>query len=156
MKVISTTLLLFFSTLFFGQTADNTGRHNEENIYYQALTQYLSYIKSDRNITPDTIYIENDFKLTDSLLLQSGQTKFVKLTFDNVAQLLKKRKGLTVFRLFPLRYEKGEFSVSFVPFIVTKGKTKNNITYANPGGYFVIFKFEKNQFHFVRIEDHGI
>jgi hypothetical protein len=156
MKAFLTFLVSFIATSVFGQIASNTSLHNEENVYYQALTQYLSYLKTNRNITPDTVYIEDDFKITDSLLLQSGQSKFIKLTLDNVEQLLKERESFTLLRLFPLRYENGQFSVSFVPFGITKGKKKGDINYTNPGSYFVVFKFGDDKFHFIRIDDYGI
>lgn len=156
MKFLLTILILSTALNLLGQTADNTNRFNEKNIYYQALTQYLSYSKSDRNITYDSIYVEDDFRITDSLLLQSGQTKFIKLNFDERVQLLKSKSSFIIYRLFPLKFDKGEFSVSFVPFSVTKGKKRNNINYVNPGSYRIVFKFDNGKFNFVRIEDHGI
>ena len=154
----SLTILILFAALnnLFGQAADNTNRLNEKNIYYQALTQYLSSLKTDRNITYDSLYIEDDFRLTDSLLLQSGQTRFIKLNFDDRVQMLKSKSSFIIYRLFPLRFDKGEFSVSFVPFSVTKGKKRNNINYSNSGSYRIVFKFDNDKFNFVRVEGHGI
>lgn len=156
MKVALITLLLLSSTLVFGQTAGSTESYSEDNIYYQALTHYLQYVKANENVTLDTIFVEDDFKFTDSLLLQSGNTKLIKLDTDNLRQVLKERKELILYRLFPLQYENGEFSVSFVPFSVARGKKKNSINYINPGSYSVIFKFDNNKFDFVRIDAYGL
>jgi hypothetical protein len=140
----------------YGQTANNTSRKNESNIYYQALTQYLNYSKKTGSIY-DTIYIEDDFKISsDSLLFESGKTKLIRLTFANVQQLLKTKDALTLYRIFPLEYENGKFSVSFIPFRVTKDLDKDNYNYSNGGGCQVFFKFKDNSFVFVKVDCRGI
>jgi hypothetical protein len=157
MKFLLTISILFTALNIFGQTADNTNRFDEKNIYYQALTQYLNYLKSIGDKVPDTLYVEDDFGLTDSLLLQSGQTTFIKLTYDDRIQMFNKKNSFILYRLFPLKFDKGIFSVSFVPFIVTKQKRKRNLYYSNPGSYKVVFKFDNNgQFNFVKVENYGI
>ena len=140
----------------YGQTANNTTRKNASNIYYQALTQYLTYSKKT-GIIYDTIYIEDDFKISsDSLLFEIGKTKIIRLTFANVQQLMKTRDGLILYRIFPLEYEKGVFSVSFIPFRVTKDLDKDNYNYSNGGGCKVFFKFKDNSFVFIKVDCRGI
>jgi len=156
MKIIWIFILTFFFTVTYSQDPNNTKRFNDRNIYYNALTQYLAYIQKERNKSIDTIYIEDDFRLTDSILLYSKQTTFIKLKYENISKHLKSHKGLVLFRLFPLRYENGEFSVSFVPFSVTYERRKRITNYANPGSYRIVYKFEDNRFIFLRVEDYGI
>jgi hypothetical protein len=108
-EIFSAIFFLFTTFSLIGQTADNTNRFNERNIYYQALTQYLHYLKSSSNYIPDTLYIEDDFSITDSLMLQSGQTKFIKLNYDDRIQMFKKQNSFILYRIFPLKFDKGSF-----------------------------------------------
>jgi hypothetical protein len=155
MKALLSPLLVlsFFSS--FSQTANTTERKNESNIYYQALKQYL-ISETTANIIHDSLYIEDDFKITDSLLSKSGNTQLVRLTFENVQQLLKTRDALTLYRIFPLQYEKDYFIVSFVPFRVTKDPSKDNYNYSNGGGCDAIFKFQNKKFIFLKVKCYGI
>jgi hypothetical protein len=156
MKFLLIILILFTAFNLYGQTADNTNRFNERNIYYQALTQYLHYLKSSSNSILDTLYIEDDFRITDSLMLQSGQTNFIKLSYDDRIQMFKKQNSFVLYRIFQLKFDKGNFSVSFVPFIVTKQKRKRNLYYSNPGSYRIVFKFDNDTFQFIKVENYGI
>jgi hypothetical protein len=161
-------LILIFVPLFmlgqscFGQIANNTDRHNDKNIYWQALKQYLDYRETDsfyyKQKHIDTLYVLKDTKTTDSLLDKIGTTTIKMI--DAPYTFIKSRngKGIVLYSIFPLEFENGEFSVSFVPFSVKIGKIKRRwgLFFSNPGGYKVVFKFDKEQFQFVRIEDHGI
>jgi hypothetical protein len=149
-------LLLFFNSTSFCQTADNTKRLNETNIYYQALTQYLRYVKTNESRSIDTIYIEDEYRLTDSLLLQSGPTKFIKLKYEDIPAFLKTNRSLTLYRLFPLKYENGEFSVSFNPYLVSYDRKKKVTNYAYSSTYKVTFKFLNDKFVFQKVEGFGI
>jgi hypothetical protein len=155
MKFSLTILSLVIALNLFAQTAGNTNRFNEGNIYYQTLTQYLSYLKSDRNLTYDTLYIEDNFRLTDSLLLQSGQTKFIILNSEDILQILKTKRNFLIHHLFPLEFENGDFSVSLVPFSVTKGKKGNKVNYINSGSNRIVFKFDNGKFNFIKLEHHS-
>jgi hypothetical protein len=56
-----------------------------------------------------------------------------------------------------LKFEKGEFSVSFVPFGASIDKKRKRVLrFSNPGSYKVVFKYVNEQFLFLRVEDHGI
>lgn len=104
----------------------------------------------------DTLYILKDNKTTDSLLDKIGSTRIIRI--DDAYTFIKKRnlKGLTIYSIFPLDFENGEFWVSFVPFIVSIDKKKiHGLIFSNPGSYKVVFKFQNGQFIFVRVEDHG-
>jgi hypothetical protein len=156
MKYLLLLILLSLSFCSFCQFADNTKKLNETNIYYLALTQYLQYAKTEEGRNIDTIYIETEYRLTDSLLLQSGTTKFIKLKYEDIPAFLKENKKLILYRLFPLKYENGEFSISFNPYSVTYDK-KNKITnYAYSITYKVTFKFQDNKFIFQKVEGFGI
>ncbi|MEO6548197.1 MAG: hypothetical protein ABIN94_09365 [Ferruginibacter sp.] len=143
------------------QIANNTDRHNDKNIYLQALKQYLDFRATDtfysklKNI--DTLFVYRDTKTTDSLLEKIGATKIIMI--DDPYTFIKNRdgKGITLYSIFPLDFEKEEFWVSFVPFNVTVDKKRRQeLLFNNPGSIKIVFKYGEGQFVFVRVEDHGI
>jgi len=162
MKLILTFFALFiFAHSCLAQIADNTDRYNSKNIYFQALKEYLDLRATDTFYSKqkhiDTLYVYKDAKTTDSLLEKIGTTKIVMI--DAPYTFIKNRngKGIILYSIFPLDFEKNEFWVSFVPFSVTIDKKRNQgLLFSNPGSYKVIFKYDGRQFVFVRIEDHGI
>jgi hypothetical protein len=152
----STFILILFIDRTYCQTASNTVALNEKNLYYQALTQYLHFEKWDRGVSIDTLYIEEDPRITDSLLTHSGETTVIKLKPGEVAIHSKNKKNLLLYKVYPLRFENGEFSVSFVPFLLADEKKKRNANGAASVSYRVVYRFDNNKFVFQRVEDHGI
>ena len=152
--LITLILILFFNNSY-SQTANNTVSHNEKNIYYQALTQYVYFEKWERGLTLDTLYVEDDYGITDSLLLESGQTKFITLRSEDIPAYLKIQKRLILYKVIPLRYENGEFSVSLVP-VLLLNKKKQITNSENEVSYRMIYKFDNNKFVFLGIEHDGI
>ncbi len=161
MKLFATFILTLTLTTGFAQLADNTDRHNDRNIYLQALKQYLDFRATDSFYSKlkhiDTLYVYKDTKTTDSLLNKIGSTTIIMI--DDPYTFIKKRggQGIILYIIFPLDFEKGEFWVSFVPFSVTiDKKRKRGLMFSNPGSYKVLFKYDGGHFVFIRIEDHGI
>lgn len=161
MKLLLLSLLFAFGQTCSAQIADNTNRHNDNNIYFQALKQYLEYRATDTFYSKldqiDTLFIYQDSKIIDSLLSVIGTTKII-MVGDPYTFLKSRNEGrIVLYSIFPLAFENGEFSVSFVPFgVKINKKRKKNLNFSNPGSYKVVFAFEKRLFHFVRLEDHGI
>ena len=161
MKLIATFILTLTLTTGFAQFADNTDRHNDRNIYLQALKQYLDFTATESFYSKlkhiDTLYVYKDTKTTDSLLNKIGTTTIVMI--DDPYTFIKNRngKGITLYSIFPLDFEKNEFWVSFVPFSVTiDKKRKQGLLFSNPGSYKIVFRYDNGNFVFVRLEDHGI
>lgn len=161
MKLIATFILTLTLTTGFAQFADNTDRHNDRNIYLQALKQYLDFTATDSFYSKlkqiGTLYVYKDTKTTDSLLNKIGTTTIVMI--DAPYTFIKNRngEGITLYSIFPLDFEKGEFWVSFVPFSVTIDKKRNHgLMFSNPGSYKVVYKYNSGHFVFVRLEDNGI
>jgi hypothetical protein len=161
MKIISTLILKLTLATGFAQFADNTDRHNERNVYLQALKQYLDFRATDSFYSKlkhiDTLYVYKDTKTTDSLLNKIGTTTIIMI--EDPYTFIKARggQGITLYSIFPLDFENGEFWVSFVPFIVTiDKKRKRGLMFSNPGSYKIVYKFDNGHFDFVRLEDHGI
>jgi len=64
MKLIATFILTLTLTTGFAQFADNTDRHNDRNIYLQALKQYLDFTATESFYSKlkhiDTLYVYKD------------------------------------------------------------------------------------------------
>lgn len=158
MKPLLTLFCLFiFGQICFAQFADNTDRHNGKNIYLQALKQYLDFRATDSFYSKlkhiDTIYVYKDTKTTDSLLDRIGTTRIIMI--QDPYTYIKNRNGkdIILYSIYPLEFEKGEFWVSFVPFIVRiDKKQKQGVIFSNPGSYKVVFMYNNGQFVFLRLE----
>jgi len=157
-------ILIFFGFLsaikVASQPADNTFRRNEYNIYYQALSHYLDFRSTDsffeRDKRIDTLFVYNDTKTGDSLMSTIKSTEIIMIVdpFDYIVD--RKLKGISLYSLFPLRYDGREFSVTIVPFGVTANKKKRRLNFSRSDTYKVFFKFFEGRFYFDRVEQSGI
>jgi hypothetical protein len=138
-----------------GQNVDNTYRQNESNIYNQTFIQYIKYLEKE-NIKPDSIFIEEDFKLTDSLMAKIGNVSLIIIKQGELEQLVLKRGGLLLIRLFPLDFNNKEFYTSFVPFSVTYKTNEKSLFFCNSGSIMVIFSFVNRKFIFKKLYSYGI
>jgi len=147
-------LLIYLSS--FGQVADNTNRKNIRNIYNQSFLQYLRYLKVSKSEVPDTIFVESDPVLTDSLMTQIQKTKLIVLGESELKDILTRKKAIGLYKLFPIEYTHKEFHVSIVPFGASYDKETNQVNLENGGCCWVRFKFEKGKFIFKRFNNYGI
>lgn len=143
-------------------TASNTARHNEFNIYYQALVHIVDYDSHHYKLS-DTIFVEGNFYIsTDSLLASNGHYKFMVLDQPALKKQLINGGGITLYRLFPLSYSNDTFSVSCVPFSVSYRKKYrwlkkiDYFNYENGGTFKVIFKLENKEFKFIKVESYWL
>ena len=153
--------ILFFSFLLihlssFGQIADNTNKRNIRNIYNQSFLQYLNYLKTNKSQIPDTIFVDSNPELTDSLMTQILKTKIVVLGDFELKDILTRRRVRQLYKLFPIEYNRKEFHVSIVPFGASYDKETNQVNLENGGCCWVRFKFEKGKFIFKRFNNYGI
>lgn len=147
-------LMLYLSS--FGQIADNTNKRNIKNIYNQSFLQYLKYLKATKSEIPDTIFVDSNPVLTDSLMTQILKTKIIVLDNSKLKDILTKRRLRGLYKLFPIEYIHKEFQVSFVPFGVSYNKKTDQVNLINGGFCMVRFKFEKGKFIFRRFNDYSI
>lgn len=146
-------ILLFFCLSIKGQSIDNTNNRDSSNIYNQSFIRYIQYLNYNNFKIPDSIFIEEDFKLTDSLMGQLGNTKLIIVRHSDILRLVHK-KSKAIYRLFPLVLKNREFMISLIPFSVTrKGR---NLFYSNGGGFRVYYTYLDGQFVFKRSEYIGI
>ena len=153
--------ILFFSFLLihlssFGQIADNTNKRNIRNIYNQSFLQYLKYLKANKSEIPDTIFVDSNPALTDSLMTQILKTKIVVLGDFELKDILTRRRVRQLYKLIPIEYSRKEFHVSFIPFGLSYNKETDHFYLTNGGSCSVRFKFEKGMFIFQRFNEYGI
>jgi len=149
--------ILFLPVFALGQVADNTNRHNEKNIYYQALVKCVSDSSGNTlSLKNDSIFIEKDSYITDSLLSGVGNIKFIQLSQPDIITYLRTRKKLKIYKIVPLSVEDGIFSITIIPFSVSYEKRKKMFHYINSGGFEVKFKYHDGKFIFTSLEVHGI
>jgi hypothetical protein len=140
-----------------GQIADNTFKKDASNIYNQAFIQYFNYLKNRNFKFSDTIFVEEDIKLTDNLMKKIGRKTLVILKDSELKETVIKNNGIVLYRLFPLDYDDSGFYVSFVPYGVTFNTSlKNDISFVNSGSYFVRFNFDGKKFIFRKIQNNAI
>lgn len=133
MKQIIFYLVLLQSSILFGQTTSSSEIKDSSNIYNIALRVYLSDA-----VVSDELFVEENDITTSSMPEQLGG---VTIQLMNSSQIRKKaKKGpFTLYRIIPLRFEKGIFFVNVIPFNV-KCKRKN-LQMSNQGGVTVKFKY---------------
>jgi hypothetical protein len=153
-QILSIGFLVICLSLF-GQIADNTNRKNIRNVYNQSFLQYLKYLKTNKSKIPDTIFVDSNPVLTDSLMTQILKTKIIVLGESELKNILTKRR-IVLYKLFPLEYRNNDFHVSFVPFGASYNDKTNEENLINGGGYWVRFLFEKRKFIFKKFNEYGI
>ncbi len=151
-------LLPLFCVQCGAQIADNTSRHNTKNIYYQTMSHVVEFEVANRAWRHcDSLFIESDPWLrTDSILGKTGNTDLVMLEREQLHKIGRKKKKVELFRLFPMQFENGEFSVSCVLYYVSYDRKKRTYLYEKSDGYVVFFSFDNYQFKFLRINTWGI
>jgi hypothetical protein len=151
MKYLVLVILFFKTGLTYCQQIDNTYRNDSSNIYNKTIKEFLHLShKEDKN--KDTMYIEQDFKITDSILSVIENVRVIKLTESDIQAAMKKKKHIVLFRIFPLRYGHEKFWVNIVPFSMGFSRKQKKYVVLNGGTYKVFYKFNGAVFVFDKIE----
>jgi len=151
--------LLFALTLFlqplFGQNTEDLLNRDESNIYFQTIHNYLQFSeKTQQSI--DTLFLEENDTITDSILSECHHTKLITLNEDQIKDLLKKGRSLNFYRLSPVQHKDNSFFVTMIPFGCGYNKTKKIYEFLYGGHYVAFFKFDGKKFVFERIQEKGI
>jgi hypothetical protein len=158
MKNLHLIILLFICLSCIGQAVDNTIKKDPTNIYNQAFIKYLQHEEKEYSIVPDTIFVERDAKLTDSLMTKMGETQILIIDSSAILErFLKEKGGITLYRLYPIQYKNREFCVPIVPFGVSFDDDRINCVYLGRTiSYWVIFSFRNKKFKFKKIDSYSI
>jgi len=155
MKAALIFILISYTNHSFGQNIDNTFQKNDGNIYYQGLKEYLEFSEK-LNKRIDTLYLEEDYKITDSILTVCGKTTIIKVNAQDLNNIIAKKKSIILYRLYPLKYNNGNFSIDIVPHSMEYNKKRKRYDALYGGGYIVFFKFDGVKFYFNKVEVGGI
>ena len=155
MKIPLALMFLFLCRENFAQSASPSFQCNQSNIYFQAIDQYLQFMEKEEK-KADTLFLESNEKITDSLLSECRYTKLIKLNNDQLKDRLKKGKSLNLYRIMPLEAKDGSFAVKLIPFGCGFNKTKRKYELLNGGNYVLLFQFDGEQLVFRNMEGHGI
>lgn len=147
---------LLFPCLSFGQKVNSTESGGQRNLYNDALKQYLQYQSKTNQLKLDSLRIQQEWSLTDSLLSSIGNTTIRVVYSQEVTLLLDKEESMVLYKLFPLSFDKGKFFISIVPYLTRKGS--DGLLFEYSGGCKVIYTFDSQakQFRFVKVECHSI
>lgn len=157
---MSTRLLItFLLTIYFGtstgQIINNTHRFDTSNIYNNAISKYLDEYKKIKKYSLDVMFIEENREITDSILLLIDDTKIKVLKHDKLSDTLKKVKGLLVHKISNLNYVNNEFFVFVTPYSCTYNNKKDYNSWTYSGSFKFVYKYENDNFLYLRIEDLG-
>ena len=156
-KRLLTLIILMNFLSSFGQIADNSCKRDESNIYNQAIIQYFKYLNTvDFQISGTIYFFEDEFGLTDSLMERINDTRILRLKQSEIEELVTKKNGITIYKLFPLEYQNMEFHVTLVPYGATFRKGETGLFFSTYGGYCINFKFDKGKFKFLRIDNNSM
>lgn len=132
--------ILFIPTLGFGQEINTTTKSGPENIYNNAIKQFITFSSRIDKIEYDTIFILKGDLPMDSLNTTIQKTKVVLLDSSIISTELQKQKSFVAYKIFPLDFDDGGFSINIVPFVVHKDN--NEIIFDNSGTYSVSYTYD--------------
>lgn len=134
------TLLLLFPAIVLAQKVKTTELGGATNIYNDALKRYLILTSENRKPIYDTLLIQQDDVITDSLMNKINGSKVIVVDSSLMMEKLRQDKSFVLHKLFPLSFEKGVFYVSLVPFHVTERNGGSYLT--NTGTFKVEYTFD--------------
>jgi len=155
MKITLAFFVLFLCQESFAQPTADAFQCNESNIYFRAIDQYLHLMEKEEKKT-DTLFLESNDKITDSILSECRYTKLVKLNNTQLKDRLKKGNSLNLYRIMPLENRDGKLAVKLIPFGCGFNRTKGKYELLNGGNYILLFQFDGEQLVFQNMEGHGI
>lgn len=155
MKISLALFILFFCRESIAQKTAPALQRNESNIYFQAIDQYLHRMEKEEKKT-DTLFLESNNTITDSILSECRHTKLVKLSSTQLKDRLKKGRSVNLYRILPLEIRDGKLAVTVIPFGCGFNKAKRKYEWLNGGNFVVLFQFDGEQIVFRDMEQHGI
>ena len=135
-------LLLLVPFLSFGQKLNSTELRGQSNLYNDAIKRYLIYQSKTNQLKLDTLTIEQQSPVTDSLLTNIDKTRIDVVNWDEIRSLLNKESSLILYKLFPLSFDNGRFFISLVPYSTISESDGVKLGYS--GGCRIIYDFDSH------------
>lgn len=131
MKQTLTIITVFLLTL----TLNAQSQTNSTNIYIQALSGHLEYLRDFNQGRPDLIkipdiyYIEKDWIATDNFPTEIDGQKIEILTREEVIKMVKGDKSVNLMAVRPIQWKNGQMEIHVIEFVVSGNK--RNLNYVN-------------------------
>ena len=121
--------LLLFQNFVFGQELTTTEFKSRQNMYYDAVGQYL--VLTSKNTKPifDTLFIQQDNVITDSLIGVSHHSQLLIVDSAELSSRLRQAGSFVLYRMMPLSFHEGVFFINIVPFVVTQQNDEIQLSY---------------------------
>ena len=152
MKTLMTFFLFFIFNAALSQTIDNTFRHDGSNIYNDAISRHANWVNTELKTILDTIFIEANTNLFDSLISLIGKTKIIIMSSDQITDYLNSHRSMVLHKMFPLGFKNGEFFISFSTNSVHFKKDTKIKYYEYSGSDTFYYKLKNNDFNFLRLD----
>ena len=149
--------ILLIPRISLSQDINTTERYSTNNIYTDAIKQYLTYIENKDKIKLDTLIIRQSEQFTDSISKRIKDTYIQIADTSEIDRLLKKGNSFVLYVLSPLSFDRGQFFISIVPFVSTNDRG-DGVRLEVSGGCKIQYSFDtkSRQFKFRKVESWGI
>jgi hypothetical protein len=149
--------ILLIPRITFGQDINSTERRGANNVYTDAIKQYLTFIENQGKIKLDKFIIEQKGHYLDSISPSIKDTYIQFANASDIDKLLEKGNSFVLYGLSPLSFDKGQFFISIVPFVSTKDRG-DGVRLEVSGGSKIIYSFDSKSrnFKFIKVENWGI
>lgn len=144
-------LVLLFPTITFGQNINSTEQRGQRNIYNDAIKHYLFHITNVDKIKPDSLLIEKNEVITDSLRTNIKEIFLHVVDWTVINNKLDIEMSLILYKLFPLQFDKGQFSISIIPYSVTKKSNEVNLEYSRAIELFILLTAKQSSLNLLRL-----
>ena len=133
--------------LALGQELTTTELRGKQNIYNDAISRYLISTSVKSMPIFDTLFIQQDDVITDSLMTLTNNCNFLILDGAELSGRIRNTGSFMLHRIFPLSFHEGIFFINIVPFRVTLQKEVINLAYG--GTYRVEYRFNDKVKEFI-------
>lgn len=133
-------LLLLVPTLTSGQKVKTTELSGPTNIYNDALKRYLILTSLNKKPIYDTLFIQQDDIITDSLMTTINGSRVIVVDSSILQEKLRQDGAFMLHKLFPLSFDKSVFYISLVPFSVTE--KNGEVCLTNTGTFKIEYLFD--------------
>jgi len=147
-------LLLLFPTFTWCQNVTTSELGGQSNVYNNALKHYLILTSEGGKPIYDTLFIQKNDDLTDSLMTVIRGINVVVVD-SSIFQEKLRQGSFVLHKLFPLSFNKGIFSIYIVPYSVRK--PDDEVFLERAGHFKVDYKYNNkvNALEFTKGKSYG-
>ncbi len=145
-------ILLIFPTTIYSQKINSTQQGGPRNIYNDAIKRYLIYTSKTYKIKLDSLFIEEEEIITDSLQTSIGGIFLKVIDGTIINDKVDRGNSFILYKLSPLQCDKGLFTISIIPYFVSKNNGEIILELSSSCNIFYSFDRNSMQFKFIKID----